>query len=286
MPCIRKYFNESIYYCTIAAPEKAIGPLQNALTLKPSDADGHLWLGRAFLARGLYQKAIPHLEKASDAYPHDLGLQYDLAQAHLLLSEQITDKMYRQNPDSSWAFFLRGQAYQVEGKVDLAITDFKKAIQLNPNLPDAHEALGDLYLEKRDFANAEAEFSKELETNPYNFPTVCKLADILIQTGEVNRAIPSLAKTSALKPSLGCARYELGRAWFREGQIEKAVRNLKEAVALNPTYAPAYVLLGQSYAKLGQSTKAQAAFQKSRSLDEEQLEQIHKNLIPSQPPSN
>ncbi len=228
-------------YCKINSPEEAVKPLEMALTLRPQDSDAHLWLGRALLAKGVYPEAIFHLQKAAEAYPQDLSLLYDLSRAHLLLSQQISERIYQNNPRSDWAHFLLGQAYQVEGKNDLAIIQFRQALQLNPRLRGAHAALGELYLKKQDFHDAEEEFKKEIEINPYSYRVVCQLADILIQTGRVDDTMPLLEKTAMTKPSLGCAHYELGRAWMRKVQFQKAVVHLEKAVALNPTYAPAYV---------------------------------------------
>ncbi len=103
-----------IDYCKIGLPEKAIDPLQKALALTPGDPDAHLWLGRALIGKGLYKDAAMHLEKAAAAYPQDSGVQYDLVQTYLLLSEQISDNIYRKDPHSYWAHFLLGQAHQVE----------------------------------------------------------------------------------------------------------------------------------------------------------------------------
>ena len=164
--------------------------------LSPADTDAHVWLGKAFLATGRYQEAIAHLEKALEASPKDIGLQYDLAQAHLLLSDQITQKIYQQNPHTHWRHLLKGQAYQIEGKLDLAIIEFNEALKLSPDLPGIHESLGEIYAKKRDFSAAEMEFKKELNTNPYDFVVVCALAAVLIETGKVSEAIPALEKTS------------------------------------------------------------------------------------------
>ncbi len=270
------------YYKT-GAPEKAIEPLQKALALTPSDPDAHLWLGKAYLARERYQEAIPRLEIASQANPKDVGVQYDLAQAHLLLSDQMTTAIYNQNPRTYWPHLLRAQAYAIEGKLDMALVEYNQVAKLNPDLPGVHGAVGQIYSKKHDFPSAEREFQKELDINPYDFTVVCALADALVETGKTSEAIPSLEKTSAQRPSLGCARYELGRAWFRQGQYDKAEGHLEAAAALNPTYAPAYILLGQCYAKLGKSVKAQAAFQRSRVLDQEHLEHMQQNLTPSEP---
>ncbi|HXW16047.1 MAG TPA: tetratricopeptide repeat protein [Terriglobia bacterium] len=270
------------YYKT-GAPEKAIGPLQKALELTPGDPDAHLWLGKAYLAVGRYQEAIPHIEKASQAYPKDIGLQFDLAHAHLLLSDELTTRIYNQNPHTYWPHLLKAQAYGLEGKLDLASIEYNQVLKLNPKLPGVHEALGEISAKKRDYPTAEAEFQKELDINPYDFMAKCSLADALIESGQASEAIPAIEETAAQKPSLGCAQYELGRAWFRQGQYEKAEGHLEAATVLNPTYAPAYVLLGQCYAKLGKSVKAQAAFEKSRALDAEHLERMQQNIAPSEP---
>jgi tetratricopeptide (TPR) repeat protein len=272
-----------IDYCKTGAPEKAIGPLQKALKLTPGDPDAHFWLGKAFLAQEHYQEAIPHLEMASQADPKDIHLQYDLAQAHLLLSNQMLTRISRQNPHTYWPHLLKAQAYGLEGKLDMAVIEYNQVVRLSPKEPGVHEALGEIYLRKRDFASAQAEFRKELDINPTAFTAVCSLADVMIETGKTDEVIPALEKASAQKPSLGCARYELGRARFRQGQYEKAEGHLEMATDLNPTYAPAYVLLGQCYSKLGKLEKARVAFQKSRALNEEHLLQMQQNLAPSEP---
>ena len=111
------------YYKTGAA-EKAMGFLQKALALTPHDPDAHLWLGKAYLAMDRYQEAIPHLEMASQADPKDIGLQYDLSQAHLMLSDQITTRIYNENPHTYWPHLLRAQAYGLQGKLDLALIEY------------------------------------------------------------------------------------------------------------------------------------------------------------------
>jgi tetratricopeptide (TPR) repeat protein len=55
-------------------------------------------------------------------------------------------------------------------------------------------------------------------------------------------------------------------------------KSLEMAAALNPTYASAYTLLGQTYGRLGETAKSQAAFQKSRSLQEKEIQDMHDKL--------
>lgn len=226
------------YYKTGSSGE-ASKPLKRALMLKADDADAHLWLGRALLQAGDYEEAVPQLQSASKAHREDVSVLYDLARAHLLLSQHIFNEIYRRDPHSYWAYFLMGQAYKVEGKDDLAAPEFKRALQLNSHLEGAHGALGEIHLAKGDFAGAEREFEDELQISPYNYPVTCELADILIQTGKADEAVPFLKKTLTVKPRLGCARYELGRVWFRSGHFRKAaeLRHIQENV-MQPEPAP------------------------------------------------
>ena len=253
-----------IDYYEINSPEKAIKPLEKALAASPEDPEAHLWLGKSLLADGRISEAIPHLDKGLASRPDDPGLMYTVGRSHVLFAQKIFEDLYNKFPRRCWVHFFLGQSYQDEGKPDLAIAEYKEAIQSDPKIRGAHEALGDLYLKGKGADAAEAEYTKELEVDPYNYEVICKQADFLIQRGDLDRAVAILEGAAQKAPSLGCAQYELGRAWFRKGQFQVAARHLETAVARNPEYVSAYVLLGQAYSKAGNPEKAEAALQKSR----------------------
>jgi tetratricopeptide (TPR) repeat protein len=269
-----------IDYYEINSPEKAIKPLEKALAATPEDPEAHLWLGRSLLAAGRISEAIPHLDKGLAANPDDPGLMYTVGRSHLLLAQKIFEDLYNKFPHSSWVHLFLGQSFRDEGKTDLAIAEYKEALQSDPKIRGAHEALGDLYLKGKGADAAEAEYTRELEIDPYNYGVVCKQTDLLIQRGDLDRAVAILEGAAQKAPSLGCAQYELGRAWFRKGQFQVAAEHLEIAVAHNPEYAPAYVLLGQAYSKTGNREKAEAAFQKGRDLRDKQLRLLRENLTP------
>ena len=64
---------------------------------------------------------------------------------------------------------------------------------------------------------------------------------------------------------------------MRKDQLGMASKSLEMTAALNPTYASAYTLLGQTYRRL-ETAKSQTAFQKSHSLQEKEIQDMHDKL--------
>ena len=60
----------------------------------------------------------------------------------------------------------RGQAYSDKGETDKALTDLKKAIELDPKYADAYNNLGVLYVKTGDNEKAIVNFKKALEIDP------------------------------------------------------------------------------------------------------------------------
>jgi tetratricopeptide (TPR) repeat protein len=62
--------------------------------------------------------------------------------------------------------FCRGNAYYHQGEHDLAVADFSKAIELNPDLAEAYNNRAIAYDAKGEYAQAIADCTKAIELNP------------------------------------------------------------------------------------------------------------------------
>jgi tetratricopeptide (TPR) repeat protein len=58
------------------------------------------------------------------------------------------------------ALYNRGLTYSKQGRLDEAITDYTKAIRLNPRLADVYYARGYAYSKKGEKGKAEADFAQ------------------------------------------------------------------------------------------------------------------------------
>ncbi|GFP34143.1 super killer protein 3, partial [Candidatus Hakubella thermalkaliphila] len=61
-----------------------------------------------------------------------------------------------------------GINYKNKGQYEKAITEYKKAIQTNPNLSQAYDNLGIIYVKMGLYGQAIAAYEKALEINPHN----------------------------------------------------------------------------------------------------------------------
>lgn len=71
------------------------------------------------------------------------------------------DKMAQ--PASSAAFLSRGMAYYARRMMDQALQDLSRAVELEPNLYDAHYALGMVYKARGDKTQAEQAFRQVIK---------------------------------------------------------------------------------------------------------------------------
>jgi tetratricopeptide (TPR) repeat protein len=109
---------------------------------------------------------------------------------------------------------------------DLAIKEFQKATQSDPNLPEAFLNLGEVCLETRDYPAAVAALRRALELSPELDAAHLQLGYALLAQGYSEEAIPHLRRVNALEA--------LGIAQIDTGQYEEAVANLSAALVKRP----------------------------------------------------
>ena len=84
------------------------------------------------------------------------------------------------NPRDADAYSNRGTAYDTKGQYDKAISDYNKAIEINPRLADAYYNRGIAYGKRGQYDKAISDYSKAIEINPrdadayYNLLTLAK----------------------------------------------------------------------------------------------------------------
>ena len=144
---------------------------------------------------------------------------------------------------SPWAYNLLGLAYVGLKRQKLAITSFRKAIELNIFYPDPYN----------NFANVQTELT--------NF----KLA------------IQNYKKAISLKSNFTQAWFGLGLAHFKNSDADQALVNLNRAVELQENYADAHKLIGEVSKFKGDMDHAKASFTKASKLAP-RMGDIHRQL--------
>ena len=138
-----------------------------------------------------------------------------------------------------------------------------KALELEPDLAEAHVARGlAISLSKR-FREAEAEFEMAMKLDPKLFEAAYWFGRALQSEGRFQEAVKMFERASALRPEdyqapgfLAQAYGSLGMVEERDAGLRRSIRLMEERLELNPADARAANLLAASYATMGDAEKA------------------------------
>src|SRR5512134_2920176 len=89
-----------------------------------------------------------------------------------------------QSPPQAETRFSTGVMHLREGRVDLALEEFKKAVKEDGKNPYFQKGLGIAYSAKREWKPAIAAFRRALELNPYYVDVRNDLAAALVGSGD------------------------------------------------------------------------------------------------------
>src|SRR6202167_94643 len=119
-----------------------------------------------------------------------------------------------------------GVEAEKSGQLDTAVAEFQKAIELDPKLAVAFVDLGDLYIERREYAAAIPPLKRAVELSPSLEGAHRLLGYALLAQGYADEAIPHLEKAHDVDA--------LGIALLEAGKLPEAVPVLQKALAQNP----------------------------------------------------
>jgi len=136
------------------------------------------------------------------------------------------------------------------------ITAARKALELDPNLGEAHAQLAFVYMEGWQWSNAEAEYRRALELNPNDAAAYLGFgAGWLMLQGRTDEALAMSRRALELDP-LGDAGTELGWVLFHARRYDEAIQELRSAIAVHPNKAYARSALAEVLICKGQSGEA------------------------------
>ncbi len=117
----------------------------------------------------------------------------------------------------------------------------KRALELDPNLADAHSAQGLVLMDLDfNFAGAEAELRRALELAPQNPSVINNLASLMSRLGRLDEAVALAQRAIALEPLRGASHYNFAVYLTALGRYDEAEAALRKAIELQPQSAQNY----------------------------------------------
>lgn len=236
--------------------QKRIAPARG-LPIFPTSYDAYdLYLkGRYFLnkrnAQG-FQQAIDYFQQAIAKDPH-----YALAYAGLADSYALTSS-YNLDPGGNLPPKARAAAL--------------RALQIDENLAEAHTALA-LIAENYDWdwQTAGREFRRAIELNP-NYPTAHQwYAEYLAWQGRFDEAFAESERARQLDPLSLIISTDHAAILLYSRQYDRAIEQLRTVLDMEPTFPRARGLLIHAYVQKGRFAQALADTEKWRRMNEPAL---------------
>ena len=146
-----------------------------------------------------------------------------------------------------------GAAAQQAGHYDIAIKEFRKVVELQPNSASGHANLGDACFQNGDYEAAIPELEEALRLNPKLMGTHQMLGVALLVEGNASAALPHLEQTQT--PEL------LGLAYLETGRLGSAIMALHAALGRQPNDADLLYYYGRATGLAADKTKKQLSTQ-------------------------
>lgn len=149
----------------------------------------------------------------------------------------IVKKASSLNPEDQtkpWLCYRVGQAFKNTGNGASALIWYQRAITLAGNNLDFINALGALYVEMGDDANAKKVLESSLAKNPKQSAPWCNLGFMLARNGAHAEALTYYNKALALDPDFEQALFNKAAVLNLMGKKEETRRLLQRLLKLNP----------------------------------------------------
>lgn len=296
------YFNERDYSHSAAA-------LEQGLKLHPDMPTASAMLGMSYYQLAMYAKAEPLLRGALAAHPEDNQIEMELAQVQIKLRKYqaaslTLNHFLTRNPKNQDAWYLLGKTYlqmsqdalgkineinpnsvvahEINGEIDesmhnydVALVEYKKAIDLAPEKPGTHMHMANTFWLMGNWSSAEKEFKAELAVDPHNCDARWKLANAMLQANDSSEvALSELNRSIDQCPALMQARVDRARALIRLGKQSEALPDLEMAVKESPKEPSIHFLLASVYRAAGKSAEAQQEMETYGRLQREASEAV------------
>ncbi|MDJ0705917.1 MAG: protein kinase family protein [Leptolyngbyaceae cyanobacterium MO_188.B28] len=166
-----------------------------------------------------------------------------------------------QLPQKLRAYYLVNQAntQKQDRNEALAIANYNRAIQINPNYGEAYAGRGDLHSKQGNLEQALSDLTAAINLKSENSSHYYQRANIRFDLGDLQGAIEDYTQSIKLEPTLAKAYVNRGSARAEWGDDQGAVEDYTKAIELSPEQpelAAAYLNRCLSYSNLDDNSAA------------------------------
>jgi Tfp pilus assembly protein PilF len=172
-------------------------------------------------------------------------------------------RAFTQSAPAAETRFSTGVMHLREGRPDLALEEFKRAVKEDPKNPYFQKGLGLAYAAKRQWKDAIAAFRRALELNPYYVDVRNDLGLALIGSGDREGGKKEFiaAYSDPTNPTPEISARNLGQAYLEEKNYQEAITWFRTSLGRNKEYPDPYLGVTEALLAMGRLEEAVAQLQ-------------------------
>jgi len=215
--------------------KEAVIEYKNAVKAGPKDAALRFKLAKAALEARDFPTAFQELQKTVELDPNNYEAKRRLGEIYVAAGKtdeagQIADNLVMSRPQDPAEYVLKSGLAVRAGKVDEAIAQLKKAVELDPKAVRPILTVGNLYLLKRDRKSAMEWYDKALAVDP-NAPEVhVARGNLFFATGERDEGEKEYRKAIELSKDKENLRIALAEHYLYQGRLEDSEKELNAII--------------------------------------------------------
>ena len=157
--------------CVLGAQEtepiaRRLAALEKRVAEAPRDLASRVSLARLYAKTGNLEGQVEQLRALRRLAPEEPEYAYQLGRVYLALSAAYLKRISSVDPSSGRPSQALGESYFLQGKSQLAMREFKRALKADPSLPGIHLLLAQIYSKQGKRAAALDELNRELAIVP------------------------------------------------------------------------------------------------------------------------
>jgi protein O-GlcNAc transferase len=291
----------------------AAGIYETIVKEHPDAAEAYYGIGRIRTANGDLNAAVESYRRACELFPAYGAAHYGLAQAYRKLGDgpaaeehlklhaagrtlvppvpdPLHDEMHALDRGAP-SLVQRGIDFQDAGRIEDAIAEhekaleidpeyvlahanliilygrtkqpqkaeehFRAAVRINPNHADSYYNYGVLLSEERKYVEAEEMFRKAAEINPFHSQAFHNLGFMREQQGRLDEALEFYRKAIERQPNYPLAHFHIGRILANQKKYDEAISHFLMTLSPEDESTPTYLYaLSATYARAGNREEA------------------------------
>jgi tetratricopeptide (TPR) repeat protein len=259
-------------YMGSGSKELADDNFRQALAVNPGNTIAALSIANDLMKSSDLNRTEEVLTKALQKATNKEPLLQALAQVRILKkdwpgTEAVIDSLRVDKRDTALTYYLSGRVSQGQALLDSAITQYKAALAVRPDMARALQGLASSSLQLGQKEQLITYLGMFLEKNPTQVTAYAVLSDIYIQEKNWDKAIVTMEKGIAKEPRWQVGYSTLASVYLAQNNAKQAISTYQRGLDENKNSNFLALQMASAYERLTEFSKAKVLYEEILARD-------------------